>query len=136
ANRRDFARREFEMVAMRPFDNFFWWVEVDGYPSKSMVSSYAWASEGKRTNPASTRCIIKGVNRLEVRTVARHVRIGLTPDIVDFADGVKISVNGRRLRDELVGLEPNAETILEDVRTRGDRLHPFWAILETRGSRQ
>jgi predicted esterase len=136
ANRRDFARREFEMVAMRPFDNFFWWVEVDGYPSKSMVSPYAWASEGKRTNPASTRCIIKGVNRLEVRTVARHVRIGLTPDIVDFADGVKISVNGRRLRDELVGLEPNAETILEDVRTRGDRLHPFWAILETRGSRR
>jgi hypothetical protein len=135
ANRRDFARREFEVVAMRPWDNFFWWVEVDEYPSKSLVSPYAWAREGKRTRPASTRCAIKGFNQLEIKTMAHKVRIGLTPDVVDFAEAVQISVNGRRLRDEVKNLKPDAATILEDVRTRGDRQHPFWATIETRGSR-
>jgi predicted esterase len=135
ANRREFASREFDMVAMRPLDNFFWWVEVEGLPARNMVSPMQWKEKGRQTKPALIHGEIKGSNRLEVRTTGQHVRIGLSPDIVDFADEIHITVNGRKLRDELKELRADPKVILEDVRTRGDRQHPFWDVIESRGAR-
>lgn len=135
AIRREFANREFDIVSMRPLDNFFWWVEVEGFPARNMVRPLEWKTKGRKTSPALIHGEIKGSNRLVVRTTAQRVRIGLTPDIIDFADEVHITVNSRKLRDELVDLKPNPRVILEDVRTRGDRLHPFWAVVESRGAR-
>lgn len=135
ANRREFGRREFDVVTMRPLDNYFWWLEVDGLPSRNMVHSLEWDDKGRGTKPAVVRGEIKGSNRLDIQTVAQQVRIGLSPDVVDFADEINITVNSRKLRDELRDLAPSAKVILEDVRTRGDRQHPYWALIETRGAR-
>ena len=33
---------EFECVTMRPWDNFFWWLEVRGLADKSMVAPSSW----------------------------------------------------------------------------------------------
>ena len=43
--------------------------------------------------------------------------------MVNFEDRVTVTINGRRQ----LNIEPDLETLLEDVRTRGDRQHPFWA---------
>jgi hypothetical protein len=68
-------------------------------------------------------------NHLSVRTNAGHVTLWLSPEMVNFDERVSINVVGNRLsRTELV--KPSLETILEDVRTRGDRQHPFWAKVE------
>jgi len=135
ANRREFANREFDMVSMRPLDSFFWWIEAEGLPSRNMVTALNWDAVGRRTREATIQGEIKGSNRLDVRTSAQRVRIGLTPDMVDFADDIHVTVNSRKLRDELDDVRPNPAVILEDVRTRGDRLHPFWAVIESRGAR-
>ncbi len=34
--------KEIECVSMRPWDNFFWWLEVDGLPERSMVLPGNW----------------------------------------------------------------------------------------------
>ena len=39
---RDFFPREFACVTMRPWDNFFWWVELSGLPPKAMVDPADW----------------------------------------------------------------------------------------------
>jgi hypothetical protein len=42
-----------------------------------------------------------------------------------------VDVNGRTIspRDRMV--RPDVSVLLEDVRTRADRQHPFWAKLST-----
>ena len=45
----------------------------------------------------------------------------------DFKRPISIVVNGRKMNNRTSNLAPNLETLLEDVRTRGDRQHPFWA---------
>ncbi len=38
--------QDFEFVTMRPWDNFFWWVEVDGLPDRSLVMPSTWPPPG------------------------------------------------------------------------------------------
>jgi hypothetical protein len=44
--------------------------------------------------------------------------------MVDFDQPIEVTVNRRR---EKITVQPSIATMLEDVRTRGDRQHPFWA---------
>jgi hypothetical protein len=46
--------------------------------------------------------------------------VWLAPEMVDFSR--RVQLNGKA-----VTVTPSLETMLEDVRTRGDRQHPFWA---------
>ena len=45
-HRRNFSPEEFSCVTMRPFDNFYWYLELDGLPSRSMVSPLGLAGPG------------------------------------------------------------------------------------------
>ncbi len=50
--------------------------------------------------------------------------------MIDFTKPVNVLHNGKNLTNGKI-VPPQLRTILEDVRTRGDRRHPFWAVLET-----
>ena len=50
--------------------------------------------------------------------------------MLDFKQRSTITVNGRRLNGPDQMIRPDLHVLLEDVRTRGDRQHPFWAKLE------
>ncbi len=52
--------------------------------------------------------------------------VWLSPDIVTFNNTLKVAINGKPQKN----VQPKIETLLEDVRTRGDRQHPFWAKVE------
>ncbi len=117
---RNFHPREFKVASMRPWDNFFWWVEVSSYPTPSMVAPAAWPPpSGAR--PAMTEATVLDSNGLSVKTAADRITFWLSPEIVDFNE--RMTIQGRRNLE----IRPSAEVMLEDVRTRGDRLHPFWA---------
>jgi hypothetical protein len=59
------------------------------------------------------------------------VRIYLSPELVDFDKPIRITVGNKSLNPGgKRQLEPSMEVMLDDVRTRGDRLHPFWAKVE------
>jgi hypothetical protein len=56
------------------------------------------------------------------------VRIWLSPELVDFTKPVTVTLDGRRL---LKGdVSPDTRVMLEDLRLRADRQHPFWAVVE------
>ena len=118
---RDFYPRDFKAMSMRPWDNFFWWVELDEFPERSMVSPAKWPEAGKRA--ASTEAKVLETNGVHVDTAASKATIWLSPDIVDFEK--RITINRRSQ-----AIQPSSQTMLEDVRTRGDRQHPFWAKVE------
>ena len=121
-HRREFPQREFTCSSLRPWDNFFWFVELAGFPERSIVVPLAWPKPQARV--ANTEATIGPNNRVRVKSAASQVTVWLSPEIVDFSERIEVSINGRvKGRD----VEPSLEVLLEDVRTRVDRFHPFWA---------
>ena len=127
--RRDFYPKEFTCKTMRPWDNFFWWIELDGMPSKSMVDPADWPPS-RGTQPVEVSAKITPNNGIYVRSGSTRVCVWLSPAMVDLKQRVSIVVNGRRMNNREPYVKPSLETMLEDARTRGDRQHPFWARFE------
>ncbi len=127
--RRDFFPREFECETLRQWDNYFWWVEVDGLPARSILDPAAKPPR-RGTQPVKVTGKLLDNNGLYVRTGTSHVTVWLSPETIDFEQRVTITVNGRRLKTPDRFVRADLETLLEDVRSRGDRQHPFWAKVE------
>lgn len=127
--RRDFYPEQFDCVSMRPWDNFFWWLELKGMPPGATVVPVDWPPP-RGTIPARVHGRVTKTNGLNVRTGTSHVTVWVSPRMVDFTQRITVLVNGRRLNSGESFLQPDLETLLEDVRTRGDRQNPFWAKVE------
>ncbi len=125
--RREFVRKEFVVTAMRPWDQFFWWVELDDYPDRFVVMPTNWPQP--RAKDAETDAQITQGNTIRVKTPATSITVWLSPELVDFSQ--RISFERERIE-----VTPSSPVLLEDVRTRGDRQHPFWAKYTTRSGRR
>jgi predicted esterase len=131
--KREFARKEFTGYSMRSWDNFFWWVEVSDLPAKTVIDPTNWPPPSG-TRPAETVARVNANNGIHVKTGADRVTVWLSPEVIDFKRKITVNVSGRAIK--LSGdLEPSLSVLLEDVRTRVARLHPFWAKVETPGGR-
>ena len=81
--------------------------------------------------PAQVTGTINDKNGLNVHTGAGQVTVWLSPKMLDFNQRAIITVNGRRINGPDQMIQPDLHVLLEDVRTRGDRQHPFWARIES-----
>ncbi len=127
--RRNFFPKKFLCNTMRPWDNFFWWVELDGMPERTMVDPVNWPPRGIRAARIEGR--ITATNGVNVSCArADRITVWLSPEMVDFNRRISVVVNTRRLTGPDRVVEPDLRVLLEDVRSRGDRQHPFWAKLE------
>ncbi|HEX3599629.1 MAG TPA: peptidase, partial [Lacipirellulaceae bacterium] len=124
------APKDIDCVTMRPWDNFFWWLEADGLPAKSMVAPGNWPPQHE-VRPATVIGKRLAINKVTVKLQASKVTVWLSPDLVDFTQPLVVEVNYRAItpRDRIV--KPDVGVLLEDARTRADRLHPFWAKVTT-----
>ncbi|HEY4760985.1 MAG TPA: peptidase, partial [Thermoguttaceae bacterium] len=127
--RRDFFPREFTCSTMRLWDSFFWWVELDGMPPKSLVDPTQWPPPSG-TRPLQVSGSITN-NNIYIRTGSSQVSLWLSPKMIDFDRQINIVVNGQRVNNQEPFFKPDLNIILEDVRTRGDRQHPFWSRLDS-----
>jgi pimeloyl-ACP methyl ester carboxylesterase len=121
-HKRDPVPKEFKCVSQRPWDNYYWWVEVANYPANMMN-----VTEPPRGALATTEARISSPTTLFVKSNAAKATVWLSPDIVNFELPFMIKFNGRDYRQNL---QPSVGVILEDARTRGDRQHPFWQKVE------
>jgi pimeloyl-ACP methyl ester carboxylesterase/tetratricopeptide (TPR) repeat protein len=126
---RDFFPHDFACQSMRPWDNYFWWVEMHGLPPRSNVDPADWPPPSG-TQPAQVKGSINNRNGINVRTGTSQVTVWLSPKMVDFKLRSTITVNGRHLNGSDQTIRPDLRVLLEDVRTRGDRQHPFWARVD------
>jgi predicted esterase len=125
--RRNFFPKEFEAVSLRPWDRFFWWVEFEAAPARTVVLPEAWPPP-TGTRPLSVEGKKATTNSLTVRCGAGRTRVWLAPELVDFAEPLTVTIDGKRaLRGPI---SPDERVLLEDLRLRGDRQHPFWAVVE------
>jgi pimeloyl-ACP methyl ester carboxylesterase len=82
--------KELDCVSMRPWDNFFWWLEAEGLPERSMVLPANWPP------PRTVRPAPIGGKRLETNKVVADVRaervtVWLSPELVDFNEARRIA---------------------------------------------
>jgi predicted esterase len=127
--RRNFFPREFACTTMRQWDNFFWWVEMEGLPAAVMVNPANWPPP-RGAQPMQVKGAITANNNLNVRSGASKTIVWLSPQMVDMKQSVAVMVNGRKINNREPFIRPSLDVLLEDVRTRGDRQHPFWAKVE------
>jgi len=124
--RREFPVKNFEVNTLRPWDNFFWWIEGRDFPASTMIHPSDWPDSGPTPNarPSRTAGNIT-LNRILVSSSAAQTTIWLSPEMINFDERVEVQLNGRR--SSASGLiESKLTDLLEDVRTRLDRQHPFW----------
>lgn len=121
---------EFECKTLRPWDNFFWWLECREFPEQLMMHPTDWS--GRRARAAQIEGKLQSDNRLLAKSPAGQTTLWLTPDLVDFSKPIRVTFNGRKLSLPEGGVQPDAVVLLEDVRTRADRQRPFWAKLEAK----
>jgi pimeloyl-ACP methyl ester carboxylesterase len=130
--RRTFFPSEIDAVTMRPWDRFFWWVEMAGAPPKTVVLPAEWPP-ASGTRPLTIEARTTPGNTVAVHCGADRVRIWLSPELIDFSRPVTVTLDGRRLANGPV--VPDTRLMLEDLRSRADRQHPFWAVVESAKNR-
>lgn len=128
AMRREFFPKKFSTVTLRPWDNFFWWLELSQLPAKAITTPDNWPPRGR---PVQTEASVSTTGTVIVRTGASQATIWLSPELVDLDKRVSVMINSERVNLRGGAADPKVETILEDVRTRGDRQHPFWVKIDT-----
>ena len=108
---------------MRPWDNFFWWIEGRDFPNTVLPGN--WPARNARPTKVEGR-ILNG-NHLTARTACAETTIWLRPEMVNFSQPIRVTLNGNRVTGDS---QPNLEVLVEDARTRADLQRPFWAKLQ------
>lgn len=129
---RNFFPPTIDVVSMRPWDRFFWWVEMEQPPARTIVLPSQWPPPPvirpftieAKTLPTNS----VPASNLSVHCGADRVRIWLAPELVDFSRPLTVTLDGRRLLKDTV--VPDKRLLLEDLRLRADRQHPFWAVVD------
>jgi pimeloyl-ACP methyl ester carboxylesterase len=124
--RRQFDVRKFICASMRPWDNYFWWLETDlaGHP-KMIAPELNWNSVRDKSNWDIQGEVKPNVaNLFNIRGATDRATLWLSPGLVDFSKNVRIEGTSGKFNGEV---KPSRKTLLEDVRTRGDRQHLYWA---------
>lgn len=120
--RRQAAPAEFLVRTARIWDNFFWYVEVEDFPPAVIIDPASWPP--RNPMPMQIRGRLTQANTLFVQAGGGRTTVRLNPDLVDFERRISLTVNGRQVDPREI--RPSTETLLEDVRQRGDRQHPSW----------
>ena len=88
-----------------------------------------WTNRPKNIKVTSVKAELTAGNSLTVTTGAGRAIVWLPPDLLDPNQPYEIRVN-TQVVSKGRQLTPDPLLLLEDLRTRGDRQHPFWAKVD------
>ncbi|MGL4594699.1 MAG: hypothetical protein ACRCUY_08230 [Thermoguttaceae bacterium] len=134
--KRNFNLKEFNVNSMRAWDCFFWGVELDSLDQEIpdyMTDPIEWPTDKKAPKMLSVRWKqSSAANSLQLQIGPRlqNIVLFLTPEMIDVDQKTSIQVGSKNYHPSNGYIKPDIQVILEDVRTRGDRLHPFWVRLD------
>lgn len=124
----DKAGFEFSCKSIRPADNYFWFLEIHGFPLKNIkwpalfrerrgIKALEIAGEVRSGKP----------NTFVLGKAGTGATLWLRPDYFDFNREIEINGRGRRFTGSVT---PARDVLLEDARTRSDYQRPYWAKLD------
>lgn len=122
--------QEFEVEFVRPNNNRFFWLKSHTIPEASRVRQAGLRAPLGRPKTISAK-VLSG--RLEYTSISitspsRVHTIWLSPELIDFERRLQVRVGSQRKYNDFV--EASVETILEDLRLRGDRQKIYQAKIK------
>ncbi|MBL8890621.1 MAG: alpha/beta hydrolase fold domain-containing protein [Planctomycetaceae bacterium] len=126
--RRSFAATEFEVTTMRPWDNYFWWLELNDIPSNLVVLPQAWNVEQSRSSLSVSGEISltsTGQTKFYANRGGDSIRFWVSPQWAKMEEEILFGWNKAAKSTKLL-VSPSRTVILEDLRTRSDTQNPFW----------
>ncbi|MEZ6135123.1 MAG: hypothetical protein R3C53_09460 [Pirellulaceae bacterium] len=130
SHRRVHTPREIATITMRPGDRFYYWLEAPQVLPSAAGNPIEFDPNGSAKFEADILdSTINGVRINSIPSANRDAVVWLTPDMVDFSRPISIMHGRDRNRQEL---KPDIGIMLEDVRTRADRMHVFWQRVAVR----
>lgn len=124
-HRRNQVVREIDVYAMRPFDNRFHWFRSEGFPQALMQANaqVVAGTKGVTPKPLKLSARITPGNSIIIQSAGQRHTVWLNPKLIDFDQRVQVRVRDRQVFNDF--LRPDLETLLEDLRLRGDRQQLF-----------
>ncbi len=122
-HRRDFAVKSFEVSTARPGDNFFWFLELRDMNPSIVINPHLYSIKSQ-ISVADATVLPAGTNGLRVGSFPSDgYTLWLSPDFVNLDEKITIIDRGKtRLLTPVIDIS----VLLEDIRQRADRQHPFW----------
>lgn len=121
---------EFECKSIRPWDNYFWFVELHGFPEKNTTWPELFQSKTK-VNALKISGQLREANSNTFFVTPQRAGTGMTlwlsPDFFDFSREIGINGRGRKFEGSV---RPSRAVLLEDARTRFDLKRPYWAKVD------
>ena len=121
---------QFDCKILRPWDNYYWFMEFHGLPEKNTMRPSNWPADGRGFNPLKLRAKLSITDKankfvVEPARTGDGMTIWLSPDFIDFQKRIEIDrANVKEFK------KPSSEIILQDVLRRGDRKRPFWQKID------
>ena len=124
--RREPYPKAFEVLTARDSDNRFYGVVVREFQPGRTTAPQAVDGFGKNLNPATIKMKSSGLsNLLNISTDGvKRLDVWVSPKLVDFRKRLEVRINGRSFFKGLA--RPTLDSVLEDVRIRGDRQQVYW----------
>ncbi len=118
---------EFACKSIRPADNYFWFLEIHGFP----IRNIKWPELFRVRRDIKVLEIAGKIrsgkpNTFVVSKAGTGATLWLRPDYFDFNREIEINARGRFTGS----VTPSRKVLLEDARTRVDRQRPYWAKLD------
>ncbi len=127
-----FNKNERTVYTLRPWDNFFWSTELNHFSPDLLIDPSFWTfAVVKNTQMAKTEFFRISGNNLKIKSSAESALIFLSPELLDFQQRVEVLFNTKKISPANGIILPSSAVMLEDARTRCDRKHPFWAVLNS-----
>lgn len=125
--RRKAMPRSLAMVTMRRGDQFFWWLELTELAASVAIDPFLW-DQAESRNKGKVAASIGSNNEIRIiQGPSNFFKVYLEPSMGLRMDE-RVTVR-YRTRSATLDFNGGLDFMLEDVRTRGDRKRPFWAMV-------
>jgi pimeloyl-ACP methyl ester carboxylesterase len=132
-HRREAFPKAFEACSARPCDDRFYGVVIREFSPGRTTAPEAAEILGQNLHPATIKMkssALSNLIRLDVNGVSR-LDVWLSPRLIDFKRKPDVRINGKSFNRQ-ARIKLDLETLLEDVRMRGDRQQVYWYRISAR----
>ena len=119
--------KQISVRVQRTSEDRFWWLRMTEIP-KAIKGANKFAGGPRAKRPQSLEATITPGNTVRVRSPSREHTLWFAPEMLDYAKRVRVVMGARTMFSGFLSLE--IETLLDDLRIRGDRQKPFWTRLD------